>query len=776
MGLALPAPPVVGLALATGIVALAAVVSPARFLLLCGFCLLAGTTAGSLSTPREPVGRPTARRQVDAVVISSPTRAPEGCTVEVAHTWLARRQVWRPGPSRATLRLRGPCPSLRPSTRLRFTTRLRPGGPNRPWRATLPRGGLVPVGRVPAAKAQPWTQRLRVRMVRSIAPWRGRGRALLAAVVVGERQWLRPHERERFRRTGTAHLLAISGLHVGLVTALCLALVRRLWGRLPGFAERLAPTRAAALGGLAATWIFVAVSGAATPALRAGIMATALLLGPVWGRRSHPWAALATAAVVLLLWDPAQLTTPGFQLSFVAVAAILTVTPYLRGDGWRGRLLQLCGVTAAATGATLPLVAHHFGRASLAGLLLNLLVVPLFASLVVPLGLLGTLLALVLPTLGEPVLGLAALTAELLQGIVTWGDTTLSSATGLRWRPSGLETACCYAGALGLRWIRRPWGRLVLAAAVATGLLCGLAGQLGPGGGAALRVVFVDVGKGDAAIVTFPDGRHALVDAPGPTRRGYNATRRRVLPALDRLGIRRLHLVIASHAHADHIGGLPEVLRHVPTGALWHGGGLPTALEARRLLRCTRELSVPLRRARNRRFGKVSMRVLAPRLRGRVHPHPLRSVNNNSLVILLRHPSGSVLFTGDLELGGEAALLARGPRLRATVLKVGHHGSHTATGAPFLRAVSPRLAILSAPGAQPGRPFPSPQVLRRLRRAGARPLVTGREGDITVTIAPWGVRYTTRSGHYQLTPKGWRPAPPWPSLRNLLKDPRILLP
>jgi beta-lactamase superfamily II metal-dependent hydrolase len=172
--------------------------------------------------------------------------------------------------------------------------------------------------------------------------------------------------------------------------------------------------------------------------------------------------------------------------------------------------------------------------------------------------------------------------------------------------------------------------------------------------------------------------------------------------------------------------------------------------------------------------------VLAPRLRGQVHPHPLRSVNDNSLVIMLRHPAGSVLFTGDLEKPGEVALLAarhqRHQSLRATVLKVGHHGSPTASGAPFLRAVAPRLAILSAPGARPGRPFPSPTVLGRLRQAGARPLTTAREGNITLTIAPWAITYRSRSGTFHLTPKGWRPAPPWPTLSAILKDPRILLP
>jgi competence protein ComEC len=797
LGLAVPNCPVTWLALGTGLVFGVTMVSPARFFLLCLFCLGAGATAGGM-VPAPRGARPARSRQpVDAVVATRPAKAPGGCRVDVSRVWLAQRQGWRAGPAKVTLRLRGPCPTLVPGNRLRFRTRLRPGPRGRPWRGTVPPGGFAHVGEANRPTKPPLTARIRAAALARIAPWTSPGRGLVGAVVVGDRQWLGVHERARFRRTGTAHLLAISGLHVGLVTGICFWLMRRLWGLAPPLALRLAPTRAAAAFALATTWLFVAISGAATPALRAGIMTTALLLGSLWGRRSNAWASLALAAVVLLLWDPSQLATPGFQLSFTAVAAILAVTRTLRAwttahrrpnpavdpgpqrsHRWRSALIQLCGVTAAATLATLPLVAHHFGQASGAGLFLNLVVVPFFAAVVVPLGLAGTVLALVYDPAGQLVLGAAGQSAELLQGLVAWGDKSLSSWLHLRWRPSGVETACCYAAALGLGWIRRPRGRILLAGALVVGLASAAFGTLGPGGGATLRVVFLDVGKGDAALITFPDGRHALVDAPGPTRSGWSATRRRVLPALDRLGVRRLHLVIASHAHADHIGGLPAVLERFPTGALWHSGQITTAPEARRLTASATDHSVPLRPARNRSFGTVSMTVVGPRLRGRVHPHPLRSANDNSLVILVRHPAGSVLFTGDLEQPGEAALVSSRRRhlLGATVLKVGHHGSPTATSVPFLRTVSPRLAILSAPGARPGRPFPSPRVLGRLRRHGARPLVTGQEGDITVTISPWGITYHANSGTHQLTKQGWRPAPPWPTLTAILKDPRILLP
>ncbi len=810
LGLAVPGWWATWLTLGTGLVFWIAMVSPARFVLLSLFCLLAGAAVGALDPPRHSATPARDRQLVDAVVAARPTRIPGGCQVDVSGVWLAHRQGWRPGPPKVALRLRTACPALAPGARLRFRARLRPGHPGRPWRGTVPPGGLARVGKVSRQIQPPLTQRIRAAALERIAPWGSPGRGLVAAVVVGDRQWLGVHERAQFRRTGTAHLLAISGLHVGLVTGICFWLMRRLWGLFPPLAVRLAPVRAAAVFALATTWLFVAVCGAATPALRAGVMTTALLMGPLWGRRSNPWAALALAVLILLVWDPSQLPSPGFQLSFAAVAAILTVTPHLRAwtalpdpisdaghkaappeaqaqaqgqawrqaHPWRSRAIQLCGVTAAATLATLPLAAHHFGQASGSGLLLNLVVVPFFAVVVVPLGLAGTLVALVYDPAGQPLLLAAAQGAEVLQGLVAWGDKTLSSSLCLRWRPTGVQTACCYAAAMGLAWIRLPRGRLVLAGALAVGLVSAGLGRLGPGGGATLRVVFLDVGKGDAALITFPDGRHALVDAPGPTRSGWSATRRRVLPTLDRLGVRRLHLIIASHAHADHIGGLPAVLERIPTNAIWHSGRITTAPEARRLTRCAADHRVPLRLARNRNFGTVSLTVVGPRLRGQVHPHPLRSVNDNSLVILVRHPAGSVLFTGDLEHPGEAALLtAPGAHLLgATVLKVGHHGSPTATSAPFLRAVAPRLAILSAPGAHPGRPFPSPMVLGRLRRQGARPLVTGNQGDITLTISPWGITYHTRSGTHQLTPKGWRPAPPWPTLTAVLKDPRILLP
>jgi len=760
VGLACPCSVAPWLALLAALTGGLALVIPRRFFALCLFCALAGAAASTARPAPPGLGERSESLPVAAVVAARPERTPHGCTVRLARTWQRGPERWHHGPRRMRLRIQGPCPSLSPGRKLRFRASLwtRSHQGRQQTLAVIPPRSLVRTGS--AALAGPaWTERLRGKALQRIAPWRTSGRAILASVLTGDRRWLTPAERLPFQRTGTAHLLAISGLHVGLVVGLCFWGIRHAWSTSHWLATRIAPLRMAALGSLIFAWAFVLFTGAATPAVRAGIMATALIGAQLLGRRVHTFAALALAALVVLLWEPTELCRPGFQLSFAAVAGILYISHRLASQAASqnrppksfAKLRSLARITLAATVATLPLAAHHFGYATAAGLVLNLVAVPLLGALVLPLGLLGMTLAGVSADLGQPVLTAAAASAEALLGIVTWGHRQLAPSLSMAWRPTGGETVCVYGALLGLVHLRRPTGRVVLALSVTGMLLCAALAQLGPGAGSALRVIFFDVGKGDAALVTFPDGRHALVDAPGATRSGWSATRRRLLPALERLGVRRLALVVATHPHADHVGGLPEVLRTLEVGELWHPGSHSPERDWLALRRTAAQRSIPLRRPRTQQWGPVRIEVLGPLLRGQVHPHPLRSVNDNSLVLRLVHPSGTVLLTGDLEHRGEAALITRAKSrtrsLRADVLKVGHHGSRTASSLRFLRAVSPRVAILSAPGRQSRSRsrsrFPHPLVLRRLRRVGATALVTGNDGDVTVTIAPWSLRITT---------------------------------
>ena len=779
IGAAWPHPEAAGwLAAAAALTGVIAVLSPVRFAALCLFALLAGAAVSSLRSS-VPQGEPSPHGPLSGIVSAPPTRAPTGCRLRLRHVQRQHRRRWGPPIALLTLELGGPCPRTQIGDRVQVRARIWPPTATRPARARVPHGGLVRLARAQPPEQPELLDRLKSAVIGQIAPWKSPGRTLLTAVIAGDRQWMTPGDRGPFRTTGTAHLLAISGLHVGLVVALCFWGVRRAWALVPSLALRMAPSRVAAGAGLLVAWGFVLFSGAATPAVRAGIMASAMLVGHLCVRKTDPWAALALAGIAILLWDPTQLTLPGCQLSFAAVAGILLITPPSSPSRLtpsdddrprRSRPVQWLWVTAAATLATLPLTAYHFGQVTAVGLLLNLAVIPLLCGVAIPVGLTGAALAMIAPSLGQPLLTLAAGSAELTLGLVAWGDAQLAPTFTVAFRTTAFQTLMTYAALLGLWLVRRRLGRALLIIAAWGWLASAGVGLLGPSGGTGLRIVFMNVGKGDAALITFPDGTHALIDSPGPTRMGWNATQRRVLPTLERLGVHRLAFVVATHPHADHIGGIPAVLRQIPVGAIWHPGIHTPAPEWAAIRRLAARRSIPLRIPRDTRVAGVQIQVLSPRNQGRVGPHPLRSENDNSLVLRLLHPGGCVLLTGDLEKSGEAALLrARPDQVTATVLKVGHHGSRTSTTRPFLKAVAPRLAIISAPGPWAGPRAPSPDVLTRLRRAGAIPLVTGRQGHVTVWIAPWGLRVESDRMERRLPPFGWKHATGWSHIESTLR-------
>ncbi len=691
-------------------------------------------------------------RDVQAVAASEPLPFRGGCTLPVVRIQVrvGRRRATVPGPQ--PLILAGPCPALSRGTRLQVHARLSRvhHDPHR-IRLRAQAAGLARIGRVrlPAG----WLTRARHGALSRIAPWRSPARAVLAAVLVGDRRWLPARQRARFRQSGTAHLLAISGLHVALVTALLLVGIR--WGarRCPALVARIPAQRLAAVVALGGTWAFVLWSGAGPPAVRAGWMATAWLLALLTGRRPDAFAALGLAALFVTLWDPAQWRAPGCQLSFAAVTGLLVagrthrpapdLAPASNAGSDRarrpGRLRSLGRATAVATLSTAPLAALHFGQVTAAGLVVNLLAVPILALGVVPVGLMGLAVAGLAPALGAPVLAAAAGLADALLLTIDQGARWLAPLAGhLALTP--FQTVAAYGVLVGLWRGRARAGRWLAGLALGALLLARAVAAVGPAGGTALQVTFLDVGDGDAILITLPDGRNALVDAPGRGR--SDASARWLVRRLRRRGVRRLAFVVATHPHADHVGGLPAVLEAFPVGVLYASGQVSQRPEWRATRHAARRRGVPIRRPRDQRLGPVRLQWLAPRRGSRIAPDPLRSPNDNSLVLRLSHPAGSVLLTGDLERPGEAALLAREPYPRATVLKAGHHGRRSATSRALLAAVRPRLVVISAEAPVRGVPSTLAAVRHRLARARIPLRITGRDGDVSLRIAPWGITVT----------------------------------
>ena len=550
---------------------------------------------------------------------------------------------------------------------------------------------------------------------------------VLLALLLGDRSAVGDGALDAFRETGLMHLLAVSGLHVLLVGMSLFVFLKPVLGRL-GWRRRTVDVARGALT-LALLGVYVLVTGASVSVVRAFVMASVAVLGVILQRRPDALNTLGFAAILLLLIRPTALLDVGFQLSFAAVAALVTLVPLFESalpaqarSGAPGFVTSSVTASLAATLGTAPVLLVHFGRVALGGLVLNLPAIPLTGA-----------------TLG---LGLGAVVTDALPGVPAWfgalasvcGDLLLwTSQTGADWlgalaidgfldRP--LVVAALAAGLVALALARRPVARLRVATLA---LACLALGAWSSVAAPALDVVFLDVGQGDATLVTTPDGSAVLVDA-GVKTPFSDQGERTVVPHLQRFGVERLDALVLTHADADHIGGAAAVLRAVSVGRLvtnGHGGQTRLWAELRAL---ADSLGVPVVAARAGDTlavdPAVRLRVLGP---ARRHG----DANEASVVLHLQHGATRWLLTGDAEHGGEADLVRQyGAHLAADVVKVGHHGSRTSSTPELVAAAGmPEYAVVSV--AERNRyGLPDEEPLMRWARAGAEVLQTADHGAV----------------------------------------------
>jgi competence protein ComEC len=410
---------------------------------------------------------------------------------------------------------------------------------------------------------------------------------------------------------------------------------------------------------------------------------------------------------------------------------------------------RFVAATIAATAATAPLVAHHFGEVAPLSPLGNLALVPIVELAVVPVGLAGAVAGAIWAPLGKLPLVAAGLAAR----------AALAVADGFRvhaplWScrtPNVLETAALTAaGCLALVAVAagRPARRRLACGALAALLLA--AGSL------ALRdfqrrhardltVTFLDVGQGDAAVIEAPGAAVMLIDGGGVRDGSFDPGARIVEPFLRARGIDRIDVVALSHPHPDHLNGLFRVLERFDIGALWSSGDDGHNPEYRRLIALARRRGVAIPEVTGTPLGAATIVPLGPFLGDaeggeRIAAPPGLTVNDASLVLRVGFAGRGILFTGDLEADGEGELAGRrdvGQLVASEVLKVPHHGSRTSSSPEIVEAVAPTLAVISL-GWRNQFHFPAPEVLARYAARGTRVLRTDRDGAITVAVSPEG--------------------------------------
>lgn len=578
--------------------------------------------------------------------------------------------------------------------------------------------------------------------------------ALLKALVVGDRGGLSRETRWSFTAAGVAHLLAISGLHVGMFALVTFFLVRHLGSLSVTLLLSWNLIKIAAFFSCLAALFYSALAGAMVPAVRAAIMITVYVLAVLLDREEEIFNSLCVAALIIALFWPAAAVEVSFQLSFLAVLFIVWGSrkiqlwwPGRRRDelpqerGWLSRRMRQAmlylAVPVLATIGTGPMIAYHFGRLSLAGFIANPAVVPLVGFVLVPLGLLIGFLSLAAPVLALPLVWLAEPVVSLVRGMIGF-FASLPLASIAVPLPNIVEVAILYLlilapflfsrkrylfiavgvlslafGTDGFYWWKERWDRKEL------------------------RVTYLSVGHGDAAVVEFPGSKVLLIDAGGTATGEFDTGESLVAPFLRSRKILRVDYVLLSHPRVDHYGGMRTIIEEFAPSEFWSGPSsartfryeeLDEAVERSGIERLFLSSGDPCRS-----IGRVRLCVLSP---------PKDKTGESSVVLRLSFGRVNLLFAGDIEKREERALLQSGADLPSAVLKVPRHGSLTASTEEFVAAVKPKLAIFSV-GHRNRFGLPRGEVISRYREAGSEILRTDQDGAIVIETDGERIRYRT---------------------------------
>jgi competence protein ComEC len=621
---------------------------------------------------------------------------------------------------------------------------------------------------------------LRRRLLERIAQlWSPRDAALLSAMLLGETALLDREMRAEFQRTGVFHILVVSGMNVALLAAVVFWTLRRLR------AHELLTT---ALTMLACAGYAFLTEGD-PPVTRAAIMIVIYLATRLLYRERAPRNALGAAALLILVWDPHALFEASFQLSFLAVLAIAgialpllarTSTPYHSALAWidsvsydqtlppklaqfrldlrliAGRIARFVGarparwllvtlswiavrtwevlLVSAVMQVTLALpMAWYFHRALAVGLPANVLITPLVAVLVPLAGLTAGLSLLWLPLAKPFAFASAFLLDSMLRMLHFLGEFRASDLRVAMPSPAiAIAMAATIAFALFAVRRRRTLALAGVTAMVASAVWIAVVPPRPQLRSGVLEITAIDVGQGDALLVVTPGGKALLIDGGGSMRSGsdFDIGEEVVSPYLWSRGITRLDAIALTHAHVDHVGGLPAIIANFRPRTLWLGINPPTP-PMQALLDSAARYGVTLERhveGDRFDFGGMHVQVVSPPPDWQVAQ---KARNNDSLGLLVSYGASSALLEGDAEKKIEKEIAAETPH--ADLLKVGHHGSITSTTPELLEAVRPQLAVISV-GYRSPFGHPRPEVLARLENSGALTHRTDLEGAVTFIL------------------------------------------
>ena len=592
----------------------------------------------------------------------------------------------------------------------------------------------------------------------------GDSRAVLSALIVGKKDRISPRLQEAFSSAGASHLLAISGLHIGIVASFAFILFRWLLGRSEYLLRHARVRKWAALAALCPVIAYGLISGMSPSTQRAVLMVAVFLAAFVFERESDSANTLGAAALAILAVSPPALFNISFQLSFAAVGTILYglyLFPWLRASGqkpleriWK-TIVAFMAISFFAIVGTMPLVMHYFNQVSVIGVVSNLVLIPLIGFLAVPVGLLSTAAHILSESLA--LRGFALTDLIVRAGLFFVHGAAMLPFGGFRTvTPSILEMVCFYLLLFGIPlWVKTRRARIIdqmpanwfsrgIPAVLLSAILI-LSCDLGywihrrylHGD---MRITVLDVGQGNAALLEIPGGRTLLIDGGGFSNNEiFDVGAFIVAPFLWNNKIRSIDTVLLTHPDADHMNGLLFILKHFPVGRVISTHLAAESAEYREFSDLIRIKGIPHpdfdALGASEELNDVVIDYLYPpknRRRGGL------SGNNASIVLKTTFNGISILFPGDLETVAEQELVATAGRsLSADILLSPHHGSRTSSSAALLDAVQPETVIVSARKSRYG--FPSPEVLRRYNERNFEIFQTDSDGGVCIRIDKTGV-------------------------------------
>jgi competence protein ComEC len=582
-------------------------------------------------------------------------------------------------------------------------------------------------------------------------------KAIFEALVLGERQSITRELRETFSVSGLSHVLAVSGLHIAIVAWLCYTVLKRLLSFSSTLLLRADVRKISALLTCLPVIAYTALTGFQVSAERAMIMGLVFLFSLVIGREREMWSTLALAGLLVVVLDPHSIFSVSAQLSFLAVVGILWLAPgiyaklalsteeqVVKSRALNRFYLYVAGLVAATISATvflLPVATFYFHRIPTITIPANLALVPVLGLFVLCLGLSASLILFISPPISHFLLQTGSwILDRVMETLQFWTRFDWSALWGVS--PHFLEVLLFYALLLSLFYSRRfAWAKVGLAATLCLAGLDATYWLHRSYYNQNLRVTYLDVGQGNAALVEFPGRERMLIDGGGSPGDDFDVGEMVVAPFLYYSKIRRVDYIVLTHPDTDHMKGLRFIASRFGPKEFWYNGERSDAPSFRELMRLVKEKGIKVLTHQDlkegREIGGAQVAVIHPPGVEDVKPWgKALTSNDRSLVLRISDKGRSFLFPGDLESTGEGILLLReGARLKSDVLLVPHHGSRGSCTKAFLEDVAPRICVVSSGASNPFG-FPHQQALTRLQEAGCRIMRTDQMGAIELTVGP----------------------------------------